>query len=87
MSDTFKIGRIPDYILKAKVKDGEYKGKVGVAWINENETFTIRLDPFVVLSAKDELMITLFPNDYNIPGPVPDDEDSRKGKDEKRKAR
>lgn len=65
----FEIGRQPDYKLSALNKDTEHKGNIGCAWINANGTISIKLNPFVVLSASQNLAITLFPNDDRKPRP------------------
>ncbi len=59
----FEIGRRPDYILSALCKRTELRGRVGAAWVNEDGTLSIKLNAFVVLSANDDLVITLFEND------------------------
>lgn len=58
-----QIGRAPDMILRALNKATEETDKVGAAWVNSNGTVSIRLDPFVVLQSRPELVLTLFPND------------------------
>ena len=58
-----KPGRKPDYNVNAKIKNTNYKGKIGGAWRNEDGTIAIRLDPFIVLKSDPELLLTLFPND------------------------
>lgn len=54
------MSRTPNYILKALDKDYEKKGKIGAAWDNEDSTITIVLDPFVYISGRDNLVLTLF---------------------------
>ena len=60
MDESYKIGRIPDYDLSVLSKSNEHKGKVGVGWINQDGSISIKLNPFVVLSASQDLLITLF---------------------------
>ena len=59
------MSRTPDYRVKALRKDATVKNKsqsVGAAWLNDNKSISIILDPFVVLSNRDDqLLITLFP--------------------------
>ena len=38
-------------------------GEVGVGWSNPDGSISIRLQPFVVLSAMSDLVITAFPVD------------------------
>ena len=63
------MGRKPDFVLKARrVKSSRAdngKGRIGVAWLNDNGSISIDLDPFIVLSSVEELQITLFPNDQD----------------------
>lgn len=58
-------GKKPDYNLSAMDKDNDrLKGTVGVAWINEDGTISIRLNPFVVLDTREHtLELRLFKND------------------------
>lgn len=60
-----RLGRSPDFIVKAMNKDTDQKRKVGAAWANEDGTISIDLDAFTVLStvANPNIHITLFPND------------------------
>lgn len=60
---TQNVSRKPDFKLSALNKTNEHKGKVGAAWKNPDGTISIALDPFVALSANDNLLITLFPNE------------------------
>lgn len=57
-----KNGKKPDYIVKAMIGQGDkdMKGKVGAAWVNEDGSISIDLEPFVVLTAHADLHITLF---------------------------
>jgi len=56
-------GRTPDFVLKALNKETDKKGKVGAAWENDDRSVSISLDPFVVLSGQDSIVLTLFPWD------------------------
>ncbi len=53
--------RPPDYDVSAMKKGTEFKGRVGAAWRNEKGQIQIYLNPFVVLEASPDLMLTLFP--------------------------
>lgn len=54
--------RSPDYIVKALDKSNDQrKGRIGAAWLNEDGSISISLDPFVVIDAS--LTINLFPKD------------------------
>lgn len=66
-------GKKPDYTLSAMDKDTErLKGNVGIAWINEDGTISIRLNPFVVLDTREHaLELRLFKNDGNYAKRVP----------------
>ncbi len=62
-SDPYAVGRRPDYKVSALSRSSEHKGNIGVAWVNQDGTVSIKLNPFTVLSAAQDLLITLFPND------------------------
>lgn len=76
-SDGF-VARPPDYLVSALCKQTDVKGNIGGAWINEDGTIRIRLNPFVVLDTyRQDLVVTLFPNDRDKPaqrGPLDDDD-------------
>lgn len=56
--------RKPDYRVAALNKGTDEKGVVGAAWINDNGSIAIILDPFVNLQQQGrQLLITLFPSD------------------------
>jgi hypothetical protein len=54
-------GRKPDYKLSVIIKGTKSTRKCGVAWRNTNGSIAIALDPCTVLSWKDSIHITLFP--------------------------
>ncbi len=58
-------GKKPDYSLSAMDKDTDrLKGTVGVAWINDDGSISIRLNPFVILDTREHnLELRLFKND------------------------
>ena len=70
MSTNFAIGRKPDYNLGAMDKETDMKGKIGAAWINDDGSIGIKLNPWVVLDgANPNLTLRLFKNEQE-PEPV-----------------
>lgn len=65
-------GRRPDYTLSAMDKGNDaLKGSVGVAWINEDGSISVRLNPFVVLDTRQHsLELRLFKNDRETATPA-----------------
>lgn len=58
------MSRKPDYTLGAMNKTTDEKNhSAGGAWLNENGTISITLDPFITLTASKSLVLTLFPRD------------------------
>lgn len=55
-------GRRPDYNLNALDKNTEQKGRVGAAWLNDDGTIRVKINPWVVLTGGDSLVLTLFPS-------------------------
>lgn len=55
------MSRKPDYRLGAMNKATDEKANVGAAWINENGSISVVLEPFVTLRADKNLVLTLFP--------------------------
>ncbi|MES2367178.1 MAG: hypothetical protein V4563_14975 [Pseudomonadota bacterium] len=56
--------RKPDFRVGAmrKLEGMENKGNVGAAWLNEDGTIHVVLDPWIHLPRQDgDLLITLFP--------------------------
>ncbi len=54
--------RKPDYYIRAKPRTYEgLGGKVGVAWINDDKSITIRLETCTALLGNDDLLIRMFP--------------------------
>ena len=64
------MSRTPDYILKVmdKVTDAR-SGKLGCAWVNDDGSLTIQVDPGVAISYTTTQVIKLFPNDRAITAP------------------
>jgi len=58
-----KLGRKPDYRLKAMDKRTGEKTALGcgAAWWNEDGSISIDIDPFIVLHGGADLVLTLFP--------------------------
>ena len=59
-----KTDRRPAYRLSVKSRqpDGGY-GVIGAGWAREDGSISIKLNPCVVLSHSDDVMIFLFPTD------------------------
>lgn len=56
------MSRTPDYIVGAiNKRTDDRQPKIGAAWVNEDGTITVALDPFVVLPGGKDTLITLFP--------------------------
>jgi hypothetical protein len=55
------MSRKPDYWFKAMDKATENRGKVGAAWLNDDGSVSIDLNPFTVLVSSPNLVLTLFP--------------------------
>ena len=53
--------RAPTHVLKVKDRNGSVKGEAGVAWLNEDGSLHIILNPCVVLAWNDNVHLTLFP--------------------------
>ena len=65
------MGRKPDYHLGAMNKaTGEKNNRAGAAWNNNDGSISVVLNPFVQLTASQDLVLTLFLNDYKT-APVP----------------
>lgn len=57
-------GRKPDYNVSALDKATDRRGKIGVAWKQDDGSIQVKLDAFVVLDARQhDLLIALFPMD------------------------
>jgi hypothetical protein len=68
--------RKPDYKVSVKERNGSRKGVIGAAWLNENGSISIQLNPGTLLDYQTSLNchIKLFPyehedtdTDTNIP--------------------
>lgn len=63
--------RKPDYSVGAMNKiTGEKQFSVGGAWKNDDGPISIKLDPFVVLTGNKDIVITMFPREYDANGHV-----------------
>lgn len=60
-----KSGKKPTYDVSILNKVTGQKGKVGAAWFNDNGRISIKLNPCVVLASDPNLVITLFPIDWD----------------------
>ena len=79
MAAVFVKQKKPHYRLKFLNKRTEEHGEIGAAWLNEDQSISIVLNPLVVLSQSSDLVLTLFPvgGDYkwtrrrlnNLPAP------------------
>lgn len=58
-----KPSRTPDFVVKAMQRETDRSQRIGAAWMNDNGSVSIDLDPFVVLEGKDRPIVTLFPWD------------------------
>ena len=55
----------PHYKLKVKQRNGAVgETEVGRAWVNDDHSLSIQLNPCVVLSWRDDVYITAFPIEY-----------------------
>lgn len=54
-------GRQPDFTLNALNKATAEKWKVGAGWKNADGSLSVKLNPFVVLTASTDLVLTMFP--------------------------
>ena len=55
--------RNPTHRLKFLNKRTEETGEIGAAWLNEDGSLSLVLNPMVVLRQSPDLVITLFPRD------------------------
>lgn len=51
----------PTHVLSVKEREGKGTCRVGVGWLNPDGSVSIQLNPCVVLSARDDVFISLFP--------------------------
>lgn len=59
-----QMSRKPDYIAKAMNKaTGEKSWRIGCAWHNSDGSVSVKVDPFIVLTGGEDLVVTLFPNE------------------------
>lgn len=56
------MSRKADYRVGAMNKKTDAKSTIGAAWGNEDQTISIVINDFVVISGGKDLLITLFPN-------------------------
>ena len=60
--------RPPTHILKVMQREGKGKGRIGVGWLNDDGSMSLSLDPCVVLSWKDDVVINAFPVEFKEKG-------------------
>ena len=58
--------RQPDFHVHALDQTNEARARIGAAWKNDDGSISIRLDPFVVLTAAPTLLVRLFINDGKL---------------------
>lgn len=51
----------PTHVVKVKERNGKGGTIIGVAWQNEQGWLTVKLNPCVVLTWKDDVHIKIFP--------------------------
>lgn len=55
----------PTHVVTVKVKDNDAPAsKVGVAWLNQKGWMSIRLNPCVTLTDRDDIYINVYPDKY-----------------------
>lgn len=57
------VRRQPDFHPLARDKTTQRDQRIGAAWTRDSGRISIVLDPLVVLSRKDEMLLSLFIND------------------------
>lgn len=58
------MGAKPTHKLTVKKKDGTgITHRIGSAWQNEKGWFSIQLDPCITLTDRDDVFISLYPNE------------------------
>lgn len=58
--------RKPDFRIKATTRPNvtpKLDGVIGAGWQNEDGSISLKLDPFVTIAGRDDLIITAFPID------------------------
>ena len=62
----------PTHLLKVKEREGEGKTTIGVGWMRTDGSMSVSLNPCVVLSWQDNVIINLFPIEDDGEQPQPD---------------
>lgn len=57
------MGRQPDYNVWAVNKATEKSADIGAAWIDEDRSISVKINPFVSIPAGGELTIKMYPTD------------------------
>lgn len=55
------MNNTPHWDVSYLNKTTERKGRIGAAWNNDDGTISVVLNPLVVIDAKEDILITLFP--------------------------
>lgn len=72
-------GRRPDYKVEVFDRDTNQHGPIGVAWLNQNGTVSIRFNPCVVIDTTvQNLSVLLVPFLAEMPKPVVGESDGRR---------
>lgn len=64
-------GQKPTHLLKVKEREGEGKTTIGAGWMRQDGSVSIVLNPCVVLSWQDNVIIHLFPIEDDGEQPQP----------------
>lgn len=56
-------GRKPTHRFKALNKETSETATLGAAWLNDDGTLTVKIDPFIVLTNAPGHVLTLFPEE------------------------
>ena len=54
------MSRRPDYIVRGLHKQTNKKGTIGAAWLKEDGSISIAINPFITIPVNEDLVITLF---------------------------
>jgi len=65
----------PSHVVMIKKKDGKFYHRVGAAWEDDRGFLSIKLDPCIVLSDRDDIFINIFPNKDRPPNQGSDGSD------------
>lgn len=74
--------RKPDYRIWVTSPDSKIRGTIGGAWLNEDGSLNLKLDPCVVLGLIPGMTIKLFPSDSAPPEREPAGQPEREHSDD-----